>query len=71
MKTAAIFLYGIAALISLAADGLNGLMYMFPLFATVITVFFGLIVGILGLFKAYGAVKQAHVERETHKKWIL
>lgn len=70
MKTAAIFLYAIAFLIA-AAAGPDGIIYIFPVFALGVTVFFGLIIGFMGLFRAFSDVKQAHVERETHKKWIL
>lgn len=71
MKPIAIFLYGIAFFISLAAGSIEGTLVVLAQMGVAITVFLGITSLFLILFRGVGSVKKEHTEHREHRKWIL
>lgn len=71
MKILAIFLYGIAFFISLAAGSLAGTLVVLAQMGVAITVFLGVASLFLILFRGVGTVKKEQKERKEHMRWIL
>lgn len=71
MKTLALWLYSLAALLALLG-GFNGSsLFMGILFFTVITAFLALASLFLVIFRHVGTVKTQVKENREHGKWIL
>lgn len=70
MKTLALWLYSLGALLCLCA-GPGGLLYLYPLLAFVITLFLAIASLFLVLFRGFGKVKTEVKEQREHGRWIL